>query len=113
MSSESKNSRSVSHDLNLLSLGVQIVESQFSSLSPHRMNPTRNRNRLTTLRSGFLALLSEFLDERRERDGYVEFVRVRVRGREGTFGGGDGAELLDRSGSDLVVLLRNENEGVS
>lgn len=77
------------------------------------MNPTRNRNRLTTLRSGFLARLSELLDERGERDGYVEFVRVRVRGREGTFGGGDGAELLDRSGSDLVVLLRNENEGVS
>lgn len=108
-----RDSRSVSHDLNFLSLGVKIVKSQFSSLSPHRMNPSRNRNRLCTLRSSFLALLSELVDERGEGNRYVEFVRVRVGSGEGTVGGWDGSELLNRSGSDLVVLLGGVERGLA
>lgn len=39
----------------------------------------------------------------------MELVRVRVRRGEGAVRGGDGAELLNRAGADLVVLLRVRN----
>jgi len=76
------------------------------------VNPSSYANSLRALGSSLGALLSELFDERRERDGNVEFVRVRRGGSESSFGIGDGAELLDSSGTDLVVLLDRSHAGV-
>lgn len=69
------------------------------------MDSAGDANDVLVLVSGLLDELGVLLDEFGDINRHVELVRVGVGSCEGAVGGGDGAELLDRAGADLVVLL--------
>jgi hypothetical protein len=98
----------LSHDLTPLSLTQDIVEPQLGSRLTDVVDPSSDGDDVGRLISGLLDDLAVLLDVRGEGHRHMEFVGVRVRSREGSFRVGDGAELLDCSRSDLVVLLQGE-----
>ena len=83
----------LSQDLDLLTLGVQVVKVQVLTRTPHVAQPSGEGDGrfLEPVTLGDLALDAPFLDVRGDRLAHVELVRVRVRvlrfsEREDTFG---------------------------
>lgn len=100
-----EDSLSLSHNLAPLSSTQEIVEPELGACLTDVVDPAGDANDVLVLVSRLLDEVGVLLDELREADADVELVGVGGGGREGAVGGGDGAELLDRAGADLVVLL--------